>query len=238
MLVYLAVGAATLAALLLLARFLTRVSASDLAQAARTFLAVFGTLAGGGLFLLGRYGLAIAALAAAAMAIRALWKARGGAEPLDRGGSGEATSRVVTELLEMELDRASGRLAGRVRRGRFAGRDLALLPLEDLLALLEEARASDPPSVALVEAWLDRVAPGWRETARGASGGSGAASDPAVMDERTALAILGLEPGASTEEIQAAYRRLMAKLHPDHGGSSYLAAQLNRAREVLLRGRR
>ncbi|MCS7269004.1 MAG: DnaJ domain-containing protein [Geminicoccaceae bacterium] len=236
MLAYLAAGAATLAALLLLARFLSRVSPSDLAQAARTFLAVFGTLAGGGLFLLGRYGLALAALAAAAMAIRALWKVRGGAEPLDREQKAETTSRVQTDLLEMELDRSTGRLEGRVRRGRFAGRDLALMPLEDLLALLDEARASDPPSVALLEAWLDRVAPDWRRTTGAA--GTAPPSGPEAMDERTALAILGLEPGASAEEVQAAYRRLMAKLHPDHGGSSYLAAQLNRAREVLLRGRR
>lgn len=232
MLAYLAAGAAALAALLVIARFLTRVSASDLAQAARTFLAVFGALAGGGLFLLGRYGLAIAALAAAAVAVRSLWKARGGAEPLQEEET-RARSRVETDLLTMELDRTNGRVEGRVRRGRFAGRSLATLPLDELLDLLEEARRSDPPSVALIEAWLDREAPGWRDAGRERATAAGG-----EMDERTALALLGLAPGASDADIQAAYRRLMAKVHPDHGGSAYLAAQLNRAREVLLRKRR
>ncbi|MCS6778190.1 MAG: DnaJ domain-containing protein [Geminicoccaceae bacterium] len=237
MLAYLAAGAAALAALLVIARFLTRVSASDLAQAARTFLAVFGALAGGGLFILGRYGLAIAALAAAAMAVRSLLKARGGAEPLEEAET-PASSRVETDLLTMELDRASGRVDGRVRRGRYAGRSLATLPLDELLDLLEEARRSDPPSVALIEAWLDREAPGWRQAGRAEGGYERATAAGGEMDERTALALLGLAPGASEADIQAAYRRLMAKVHPDHGGSAYLAAQLNRAREVLLRRRR
>ena len=54
------------------------------------------------------------------------------------------------------------------------------------------------------------------------------------MDEHTALDILGLPPGASEAEIKAAHRALMARCHPDHGGSAYLAAQLNLARDYLL----
>jgi DnaJ-domain-containing protein 1 len=230
-LLYLSAGAAALALLLIVARWLSRLSPSDLAQAARTFLAVFTGLAATGLILFGRYGLAIATLAAAAMAFRSLIKARGGVEPLEAEAAGAGAARVETALLVMELDRASGRLDGRVRGGRFAGRTLGGLGLDDLLALLEEARREDPPSVALLEAYLDRREPDWR---RRASGAGRATADPSTMDERTALAILGLEPGATAEEIRAAHRRLMAKLHPDHGGSTFLAAQINRAKEVLL----
>jgi hypothetical protein len=235
LLYYLSAGAAALALLLVLARWFSRLSPSDLTQAARTFVAVFTGLAGTGLIFMGRYGLAIVTLAAAAMALRSLIKARGGAEPLEAERGSADASRVETALLVMELDRASGRVDGRVRRGRFAGRTLGALDLDELLDLLEEAREDDPPSVALLEAYLDRRDPSWRRRDRGGEGAAGV--DPTAMDERTALAILGLEPGASEEEIRAAHRRLMAKLHPDHGGSTFLAAQLNRAKEVLLRGR-
>lgn len=235
MLLYLSAGTAALALVLLAARWLARVSASDLAQAARTFVAVFSALAGTGLIFLGRYGLALVTLAAAAMALRSLVKARGGADPMTPGPDRAGLSRVATEWLEMELERASGRLGGRVRSGPFAGRTLDELELGELLALKELLRREDPPSVALLEAYLDRRAPEWRRADE--AGARHGTAEPAsgAMDERTALEILGLEPGASAEEIRAAHRRLMAKLHPDHGGSTFLAAQINRAKEVLLR---
>jgi hypothetical protein len=72
----------------------------------------------------------------------------------------------------------------------------------------------------------------WRrrdEDTPGASGGFGA------MTREQALKILGLEDGADQQAIVQAHRRLIAKLHPDAGGSNYLAAQINLAKKFLLK---
>jgi len=68
----------------------------------------------------------------------------------------------------------------------------------------------------------------------GAHQGAGSSGRTARMTQAEALAVLGLNPGASREDVQREYRRLIKKLHPDLGGSTYLAAKLNEARDVLL----
>jgi hypothetical protein len=154
------------------------------------------------------------------------------------GGSGAPrgqVSEVETDYLRMSLDHDSGTMSGTVRKGRFQGRRLEELDNGSLIALWREVRAEDPASVGLIESYLDRFMPDWREAARGgAGGGSAPASASAAMTPDEALAILGLKPGASAEEIKAAHHRLMLKIHPDQGGSDALAAQVNRAKDVLL----
>jgi hypothetical protein len=150
-------------------------------------------------------------------------------------------SEVRTDTLEMELDHDSGHMEGRCLTGRFAGRSLSSLNDEELLLLLDELRDSDAQGVALIEAYLDRRAQGWREKgaddadreqARRPRGGR------VRMTREEAHDVLGLKKGASEEEIRAAHRKLMMKLHPDRGGSTYLAARINEAKDVLLGGRK
>ncbi len=151
-------------------------------------------------------------------------------------GSAPKTSHVQTSLLEMELDHASGDMRGRILSGVHAGRALDELAVPDLLALRAQC---DAQSLALLEAYLDRRAPAWREHAQGdAGGGSGMGRPPAgssAMTEEEAYEILGLEPGAEPARVREAHRALMKKVHPDHGGSDYLAARINQAKDAILR---
>jgi DnaJ domain len=233
MIFWLVGGTLLLVVLLFSGRWFVRASPGDLAQAARTFIAVFGTLASTGLLIFGRFGLALIALAAVIMAIRSLRLASSGPEPMGHAGArAQRSSNIETPLLRMHLDHATGALDGEVLSGGFAGRTLASLTPSELRALLDEAQRVDPTSESLIEAYLDRRDPGWRT--HGQREDAGPAHGDSRMDERTALEILGLERGATGEEIKAAHRKLMGKLHPDRGGSTYLASQINRAKEYLL----
>ena len=134
----------------------------------------------------------------------------------------------------MELDHATGTMSGRVLEGHFAGCSLRDLPLQNLLELWRECQV-DAQSIAVLEAYLDRyTGADWRDQAHATYRATGSVPESGMMDSMEAYQILGLQPGASCEEIQAAYRRLIQRVHPDHGGSSYLAARLNQARDVLL----
>ena len=149
-------------------------------------------------------------------------------------------STVETAFLRMSLDHDTGSMAGTVLRGRFAGMRLEELGPADLLALLRECRAEDEESARLIEAYLDRAHPDWHEDFAGERGGGGAGRRrraSADMTVEEAYAILGLSVGADAEAIKAAHRRLMNQLHPDHGGTDYLATKINRARDVLLHRR-
>ena len=234
---YAALGLAAFGLIYLLLRAFLATSPRDLAHALKSFAAAFSALASTGLLFTGRFGLALVTLAATAVAVRALVQGPRGADPLRGGGSASGPgSSVETDLLAMSLDHATGEVDGRVKRGGFAGRNLSGLGLDALLQLLEEARRQDPPSLPLLQAYLDRRFPDWHaETAAEPPPPERSAG---AMDERTALEILGLAPDAREAEIKSAHRRLMASCHPDHGGSAYLAAQLNRARDYLLRRKR
>ncbi len=133
----------------------------------------------------------------------------------------------------MTLDHDTGAVSGEVSRGRFQGRRLDQLSRAQVFDLLDEIDAGDPQSTQLIESFLDRTHGGdWRDhyrgRARGAAGGAGA------MTREEALEVLGLGEGAGPDEIKEAHRALIQKIHPDHGGSDYLAAKINQAKDVLL----
>lgn len=143
-------------------------------------------------------------------------------------------STVRTAALEMELDHDSGELYGIVLAGRFEGCVLASMPLSDLISLHAELGA-DPESRQLLETYLDGRFAFWREDAKAhAGGGEGGAPGPGPMTEEEAHQILGLEAGATPADIRKAHRRLMQRVHPDVGGSSFLAARINEAKDLLL----
>ena len=152
-----------------------------------------------------------------------------------RGPTPGSSSRVQADWLRMTIDHDSGRLAGDVLKGTFRGRTLDSLAPEELLALLSECRRGDPESARLLEAYLDRrLGDDWREGDDASRSTHDSAPGEVPMTQSQALEILGLEPDATREAIIAAHRRLIQKLHPDRGGSSFLAAQINRAKDVLL----
>ncbi|MDO9560671.1 MAG: DnaJ domain-containing protein [Bradyrhizobium sp.] len=143
------------------------------------------------------------------------------------------TSRVRSQFLDMTLDHDSGNLSGQIVAGPYAGHDLGHFDLAQLTAMIS---SFDAESVALFESYLDRRFPAWRQDAQGdRAGGQSRAASGGKMTDEEAYQILGLQPGASRDEIGRAHRALMKKLHPDQGGSTYLAARVNQAKDTLLR---
>ena len=154
--------------------------------------------------------------------------------PWQRKTPGQA-SKVSTSLIAMQLDHDTGRMEGEVLAGAYKGRKLSSLTLPEAQALHAQCAAATDQSRALFEAWIERSHPEWR-----AHWSNGAGRTPATTSQKMtraeALAILGLKDGATPDDIRAAHRRLMKTAHPDLGGSDYLAAKINEAKEFLLAG--
>jgi hypothetical protein len=225
--------------LILLAIFMV-VGRAFVAADVRTLVRAIRYLTGGVLVVIGigmafadRWGVGVLLISAGLSIV-----ATGRIGPLDLGGhsrrSPGSTSTVHSRFFEMSLDHDSGAMRGRVLAGSLAGQELDALDDHSLLDLAAEI-VGDQESVALFEAYLDRRMPGWRDhvEADQAAGAGGPANTGAMTDEE-AYQVLGLAPGASDTEIRAAHRRLMMRVHPDQGGSTFLAAKINQAKDRLL----
>lgn len=146
-------------------------------------------------------------------------------------------STVRSRFIVMTLDHDTGEVAGKVVAGAFKGASLADLGEAHVRQLLADV-AIDPDSLALLETWLDKNRAGWREDFAGeaTTPGSGAAANSVAIDpDEEAYEILGLRPGATADQIREAHHKLMKGVHPDQGGSNYLAAKINAAKDRLLK---
>jgi hypothetical protein len=159
-----------------------------------------------------------------------IWPATFGGRTQKSAGQ---VSRVRTAFVEMELNHDTGTMRGRILAGAHQGESLDTLDPVTLTGLLG---AMDADSRDLLAAYLDRRAPEWREHAEtdAAAGSRPRSARGSKMTEEEAYQILGVQPGASPQDISRAHRSLMKKLHPDQGGSTYLAVRVNEAKDVLL----
>jgi hypothetical protein len=236
--IYLVLGVLLLVLLLLLARAFVAADPAKLGRVITWFLGGLGLagVAAALVLLLLSERLLPALVAAGSLApigyrLWSQWRQGGGASGFAPG----RVSKVETGMLSMRLDHGTGEMSGTVKRGAYAGRRLDELDERELMALWRQCRIEDADAARLLEAYLDRSKPDWRSQAAGGGGGeNGRAESSDAMTRDEAYAILGLAPGATKEAVKEAHRALMMKLHPDHGGSTYLAAKLNRAKEVLL----
>ncbi|MDP6692480.1 MAG: molecular chaperone DnaJ [Alphaproteobacteria bacterium] len=236
---YFILGVCLLGALGLMGKLLLNADPKVLAKALRYLgFAVCAALA---LFFLltGRFALGLP-LAFAAFAFLRRWALPKLGPRMSRGPASSTgrSSNVETAYLRMTLDHDSGAMRGEVLQGTFAGRDLSELNREQLLDLLDECRRRDGEAAQLLEAYLDRTQDSdWRQDASGHDGdyAGQTARAQGSMTEEEAREVLGLDINPSPSEIREAHKRLMLKLHPDKGGSSYLAAKINQAKDLLLR---
>jgi len=145
-------------------------------------------------------------------------------------------SAIETDYLRMRLDHRNGELSGTVLKGKYHGRELNELNLSALLELLRELRVQDEESASLLEAYLDRTHADWRDNT-GENTYHNEQNQEFVrgkMSIAEACQILGVEEADNAETVRAAHKRLIQKMHPDRGGSNYLATKINQAKDVLL----
>lgn len=229
---YVLVGGLVLLGLLFAAQYVRQVNIRKLVRTLRWVVGGAGALFAGFLLLRGRVELATVVGAGAFSILRfgRLGPLVFESNELDEDNESAVRSRYFS----MTLDHASGDVSGRVIAGRFRGRDLLSLGEDDTRALLAEV-ADDPDSLALLETWLDRNRTGWREYFAEEEAGAASAAPSSEDPDAEAYRVLGLEPGATADEIREAHHKLMKAVHPDQGGSTYLAAKINAAKDRLLK---
>jgi len=232
-------GALAMIGLLLLGSGMTKVNAASLASSFRVIAAVVVCGAAIALAASGRWTFAVPVglFGLSLFGFGFGWGKRNSGLPPPP--TGHKRSTVATGVLEVELDHVSGEIRGRVVSGRFAGDDLDVMSFDELVELWGSIERKDRESLSLLEAYLDRREPGWREDIEhDARARQSSPARAGTMSEEEAYKTLGLRSGASEADIRAAHRALMKRVHPDLGGTDHLAAKINEAKERLLGGHR
>lgn len=137
-------------------------------------------------------------------------------------------STVTTQLLRMHLNHETGALSGEVLDGPHKDWLLQEMTREQLESLRQYCEDNDPESMQLLEGYLEQRFQDSTQESR-----SQEPFEPGGMSRKEALEILGLGEDADRDAIVEAHRKLMQKLHPDRGGSDYLAAKINQAKDLL-----
>jgi hypothetical protein len=139
-------------------------------------------------------------------------------------------SVLATPFLKVVIDSKSGQWQGQVVQGDHAGKNLNDLTQEQLIELSHQYLQQDPASARLLNAYMRfRFQQGNDQNQQNQTANSG------DMNRKEALEVLGLGEEATEKDIIAAHRSLMQKVHPDRGGSDYLAAKINQAKDTLLK---
>ncbi|MEH6649744.1 MAG: DnaJ domain-containing protein [Motiliproteus sp.] len=164
------------------------------------------------------------------------WRGRNPSQPQSTPGQ---QSAIETAWLTMTLDHDSGEISGVIRNGPFSGSQLQQLSDQQLIDLYQLCISKDPQALKLLDSYIDRHRPHMASN-NGSSEqqheqhNDGTAQSSTDLSKEEAYQVLGLEPGASESEIIKAHKRMMQKVHPDRGGSNYLAAKINQAKQRLL----
>ena len=236
MVTYLILGVALLVAVLLIARWFESANPSRLAKYLKWGFLGLGAAVAIFLGVTGKIQLAAIPLALIFLPLL-LRGMRGGAARSGTPSPGKQ-SEIETAYLRMLLDHDSGEMEGTILRGKYQGRELGELSQAELNDLLNECKMNDEQSARLIESYIDRRFGEDRDDREDASRSKRRPRGPAnTMSRDEAYEVLGLEPGSGESEIREAHHKLLLKIHPDQGGSDYLAAKINQAKEVLLGGK-
>lgn len=239
---WIALAVCLLVGLFLVARWFVNAQPADVLRVLRW---VAGAVVVVGVILIavtGRWNL-LWALAFPALPLITRWRALRSMQKNAKGPSSGQASQVDTRFLRMTLDHDTGDMDGEVREGDFAGRQLSALKLGELIEFWRTCAREDEPSRTVLESYLDRAHPEWRDVVgegaqQSRTQGAGNPESPWTrngMSVEEAREILGVAPEASDAEIESAYRREMKRAHPDQGGSDWMAAKVNQAKDVLLK---